>query len=78
MPAMPCLTCIDCLGPERAMFASDFPVVGLRSTFDEVFDAFVTITVDLSPRDQHALFFGTARPTYGFDELASMTPLCIG
>jgi predicted TIM-barrel fold metal-dependent hydrolase len=45
------------------MFASDFPVAGLHATFDDVFDAFVTITVDLSPRDQRALFFRMARRT---------------
>lgn len=61
--------CIDCFGPDRAMFASDFPVAGLHATFDEVWDAFTTITADLSPDEQHALFFATAARTYRLHDI---------
>ena len=35
--------CIDCFGPNRSMFASDFPVAGLHASFDEVYKSFKTI-----------------------------------
>ncbi len=56
--------CIDCFGPERAMFASDFPVAGLHANFDEVYGSFKTIVQDLSADEQHALFFATAQRIY--------------
>ncbi len=37
------LHCIDCFGPQRSMFASDFPVAGLHATFDEVYGSFKMI-----------------------------------
>lgn len=64
-------SCIDCFGPDRAMFASDFPVAGLHARFDEVWGAFKAITADLPPRDQRALFFTTAARTYGLHDLIS-------
>ena len=30
------LPCIDSFGPDRSMFASDFPVAGLHAAFDQV------------------------------------------
>ncbi|MCW6510939.1 amidohydrolase family protein [Lichenifustis flavocetrariae] len=62
--------CLESFGPSRAMFASDFPVAGLRATFDEVWDSFKAITASLSAHEQHALFFGTAVETYGLHRLA--------
>ena len=44
--------CIECFGPDRAMFASDFPVAGLHATFDEVYDSFRTIAAPLSESEQ--------------------------
>jgi predicted TIM-barrel fold metal-dependent hydrolase len=58
------LHCIDCFGPQRAMFASDFPVTGLYATFDQTYEAFKTIVCDLSPSEQRALFFDNAKQTY--------------
>lgn len=63
--------CIESFGPERAMFASDFPVAGLHASFDQVFGAFKTITAALSADEQKALFFGTAQRTYRLHDLAS-------
>lgn len=37
------------------MFASDFPVAGLHSSFDEVFDSFKAITAEYTP-DEWACF----------------------
>ncbi|MBB2717744.1 UNVERIFIED_ORG: putative TIM-barrel fold metal-dependent hydrolase [Rhizobium etli] len=56
--------CLDCFGPERAMFASDFPVAGLHASFDEVYQVFRTVAAELSLDEQRALFFATANETY--------------
>jgi predicted TIM-barrel fold metal-dependent hydrolase len=60
------MQCIDCFGPDRAMFASDFPVAGLHASFDEVYDGFKTIAAEFSPAEQRALFYGTAQRIYRF------------
>jgi predicted TIM-barrel fold metal-dependent hydrolase len=59
--------CIDCFGPERAMFASDFPVTGLHATFDQTYEAFKTIASEFSEAEQSALFFSNAARTYRID-----------
>ncbi|MBP2447805.1 amidohydrolase family protein [Rhizobium leguminosarum] len=56
--------CLDCFGPERAMFASDFPVAGLHASFDEVYWVFRTVAAQLSLDEQRDLFFATANDTY--------------
>ena len=65
------LHCIDCFGPERAMFASDFPVAGLYATFDEVYGAFKTIVAGFSPDEQSALFFDTPNASIAFSRPVS-------
>jgi predicted TIM-barrel fold metal-dependent hydrolase len=64
------LHCIDCFGPARSIFASDFPVAGLHATFDEVWDSFKAITADFSPAEQAAMFHDNAWRLYRFDETA--------
>lgn len=56
--------CLDCFGPARSMFASDFPVAGLHASFDEAYTAFRAIAASLSLDEQRALFFTTANETY--------------
>ncbi|EJT01788.1 amidohydrolase family protein [Rhizobium sp. CCGE 510] len=56
--------CLDCFGPERSMFASDFPVAGLHASFDEVYQVFRTVAAELSYDEQRVLFFATANDTY--------------
>lgn len=65
--------CLDCFGPERSMFASDFPVAGLHASFDEVYDVFRAVAAPLSVDEQRALFFTTANDTYrlGMNDPAS-------
>jgi predicted TIM-barrel fold metal-dependent hydrolase len=46
------------------MFASNFPVDGLYSTFGELFEAFDTITTGFDPAERADLFAGTARRFY--------------
>lgn len=56
--------CLDCFGPARAMFASDFPVAGLHASFDDLYAVFRTVAEPLSLAEQRALFFTTANDTY--------------
>ena len=65
--------CIECFGPQRSMFASDFPVAGLHATFDQVYGSFKTITKDFSPDEQTHLFFETAKRIYRLHNVALTT-----
>ncbi|MBX5011324.1 amidohydrolase family protein [Rhizobium lentis] len=70
--------CLDCFGPARAMFASDFPVAGLHASFDEVYEVFRTVAAEFSLDEQRALFFATANDTYrlGIADLAEARRDC--
>ena len=57
--------CIDCFGPKRAMFASNFPVDRLCGSFDTIFSGFDAATRDLTESDREALFRTTAENLYG-------------
>lgn len=59
--------CIDTFGPERAMFASNFPVDGLCGTFDTIFSGFADITRDDQQHNRDALFRKTAERVYGLE-----------
>jgi predicted TIM-barrel fold metal-dependent hydrolase len=56
--------CLDCFGPARSMFGSDFPVAGLHASFDDAYEIFRTVAAPLSIDEQRALFFTTANDTY--------------
>lgn len=58
---------VDTFGPDRAMFASNFPVDGLCGDFDTIFSGFYAATADYSARDRTALFRETAIRTYGLN-----------
>ncbi|SCB58279.1 Predicted metal-dependent hydrolase, TIM-barrel fold [Rhizobium aethiopicum] len=66
--------CLDCFGPARSMFASDFPVAGLHASFDEVYEVFRTVAGGLSLDEQRAVFLATANDTYrlGLDDPAEI------
>ena len=51
-------------GPDRAMFASNFPVDGLCASFDAIFSGFKAITRNDPADVQQRLFAGTARRVY--------------
>ena len=55
---------IDLFGPERAMFASNFPVDSVGGTFDDLYTTFSTITEALDEPARDHLFAGTAERTY--------------
>jgi predicted TIM-barrel fold metal-dependent hydrolase len=61
------LELIDLFGPERCMFASNFPVDGLHSSYDRLWDAFDEITVALSSDARAAIFRETAMRFYRID-----------
>lgn len=50
------LDTIAAFGPERCMFASNFPVDGLLASFEAIFSGFLQITEQLSERDRRMLF----------------------
>ncbi|MGF6979266.1 hypothetical protein QFZ94_007781 [Paraburkholderia sp. JPY465] len=60
------LHAIEAFGVERCIFASDFPVDKLFSSYDAVFNAFKAITKDFSARGQRALFHDNAERVYRF------------
>ena len=61
------LFCIDCFGPARCVFGSDYPVAGLHIGFAEWLRVFSTVTHDFSPDEKTAIFAGTARRIYRFE-----------
>jgi predicted TIM-barrel fold metal-dependent hydrolase len=52
--------CIECFGTERTMLATDWPVSGLKTTYDAIHDDFRRVTADLTPAEQRALFHDNA------------------
>lgn len=54
-------------GPSRCMFASNFPVDGLYSSYDQLWDAFDHITAGYAPADRSALFRDTAIRVFRID-----------
>lgn len=58
------LTTIEIFGPDRCMFASNFPVDSLYSTYTDVFRAFDQITTGFSAAERARLFADTAREFY--------------
>ncbi len=58
------LDVIEDFGVERCMFASNFPVDKLFSSFDAVWDAFKEITADFSETEKAALFHDNAELYY--------------
>jgi predicted TIM-barrel fold metal-dependent hydrolase len=58
------LHAIDAFGVERCMFASNFPVDKLFSSYDAVFNALKAITKDFSADERRALFHDNAERVY--------------
>jgi len=58
------LECIEAFSPDRAMFASDFPVERVHGDFDAFYSAFDAITADFSTSEREMLFAGAAEATY--------------
>lgn len=62
------LTTLDLFGPQRAMFASNFPVDSLRSTFSEIYSEFDAITATFSQAERCALFHDNAVRIYRMEQ----------
>lgn len=58
------LDTIDIFGPERCMFASNFPVDSLVASFSAIFSGFAEITSGFPPEERDALFSGNATRIY--------------
>ena len=57
-------TCIECFGPQRCMFESNFPVDLGSCTYPVLWNAFKVLTTQYSAAEKFALFSGTARNVY--------------
>lgn len=55
---------IECFGPERCMFESNFPVDRLSISYRSLWNAYKRLVADFSESDKHALFYGTAARVY--------------
>jgi predicted TIM-barrel fold metal-dependent hydrolase len=58
------LAAIELFGTDRAMFASNFPVDGLRASFDQVYSTFDQLTISFSESERRALFHDNAARIY--------------
>ncbi len=56
---------LECFGPERLMFGSDWPVCELAGTYGQVVEALTGHLQRLSPDERAAILGGTARRFYG-------------
>jgi predicted TIM-barrel fold metal-dependent hydrolase len=62
------LSTIELFGTERAMFASNFPVDGLCSSFDEIYRGFDEATRHFADGERRALFHDNAVRIYRIDK----------
>ena len=67
-------TALDLFGPDRTMFASNFPVDSLCATWPEILDGFRAILAGLPEATQRAFFAQTARRIYRLDTPPEETP----
>ena len=55
---------IECFGPERCMFESNFPVDRLSISYHVMWNGMKKIVADFSEDEKHAMFYGTAAQVY--------------
>ena len=55
---------IECFGPERCMFESNFPVDRLSLSYTVYWNAMQKLAVQYSDSEQDAMFSGTAQRVY--------------
>ncbi|SLN75379.1 amidohydrolase family protein [Roseisalinus antarcticus] len=55
---------LDAFGPDRSMFASNFPVDGQHAGYARIWQAFDDITAAMTSTERDRLFHGTAREVY--------------
>ena len=59
---------LECFGPRRMMFGSDWPVCLLAGSYDQVLESFRFLLAELGKSDQHAVFAGNATEFYRLQE----------
>ena len=59
---------LECFGPGRCMFGSDWPVCELAGSYEQVHSALVEALGPLSDSERAAIFGGTARSFYDLPE----------
>ncbi len=55
---------IECFGPERCMFESNFPVDKLSISYHVLWNGMKKLVADFTPSEQHAMFYATAARVY--------------
>ena len=55
---------IECFGPQRCMFESNFPVDRLSISYQVLWNGLKKIVANFSEDEKHALFYGTAARIY--------------
>lgn len=55
---------IECFGPERCMFESNFPVDRLSINYHVLFNGYKKLVADFSESEKQALFYSTAESVY--------------
>ena len=55
---------IECFGPDRCMFESNFPVDRLSISYHVMWNGMKKIVADFSEDEKHAMFYGTAERVY--------------
>jgi predicted TIM-barrel fold metal-dependent hydrolase len=58
------LTALEIFGAERCMFASNFPVAGLRASYDTLADGVAAMLAPMGREVQEAVFAGNAQRFY--------------
>lgn len=59
---------IDCFGPARCMFESNFPVDRLSINYHILFNGFKKMAAGYTSAEKHELFYGTAARVYRLDQ----------
>jgi predicted TIM-barrel fold metal-dependent hydrolase len=67
------LEAIDIFGPDRVMFASNFPVDSLVGSFETIFSGFLDITKGFGDNERNAMFRDNARRIYRIPDGRSAT-----
>ena len=58
---------IECFGPERCMFESNFPVDRRSIAYRVLWNAFKKLVAGFSETEKHAMFYATAARIYRLD-----------
>jgi len=56
---------LECFGPNRLMYGSDWPVCELAGSYQQQFDALRSCLASLSESERHEIYCGTAQRFYG-------------